>query len=594
MQGAARVPGLPHRMGAAVSALFARGAVGGRKLHVIWELQREAERVRLDADDDAILCAADRAARECYQICAEFKTVLAIKIQIDHVCKRLGVPFPVGEDDSEILKRAVDPAWWLRNIRKEFSRRFEHAAIELGMVGVGVDAYISRESALRQARRNLQNEKLLEATQLQNENGDIYTLAQLAGTSVANKSNRVDELMTRIRGFEEVAHEVDHVAMFWTITCPSKFHSVGGTNKKYNGATPRQGQAYLSKIWSRMRSALKRKGIQPYGFRIAEPHTDGCPHWHMLFFVQRSQAPEMEKVIYRYAMLEDGDEAGAKDNRVKLVNIETGKGGSAAGYIIKYVCKNINGTGVGDHKAFESNETYTIKTDMFGNEEITPSARVTYWAQVWGIRQFQQIGGAPVGVWRELRRVEEEKVKGAPNIIQAAWDAVQSVKSEAPELAKQADWAAYTRLQGGPQVGRSNRIKLYRDEVTVEGRYAVYRAKKPVGVYAVGYEEEIIKSLRYTWTKVDKKEGGFAIAFGGARTGVNNCTDAGKNAAWINPKPQPEALKNQKICSANVLVWWDEERTKLKPDQKHMEIFLHHRKAGEPAHLTFLNQKYER
>lgn len=557
---------LPRRMAGVLSAMFANGGRenNAKKMAVIDSVLAD-ERLPLTANTGAIYRAADHAAREVFKIAAKMKTSLAIKIQIDELCKQHGINIPTGSTDKEIFKKALDKNWWVRKLTKEHMRRFEHTSIQLGLTGKGGDEYISREVALMQKRRNAANKKLLESITLTN-GLDNYTLAQLADLGMANKTLRRGELMTRIRGFEEIANELNHVAMFWTITCPSKFHSVGGTNKKYNGATPRTAQAYLCKIWSRMRAAFNREDIRPYGFRIAEPHTDGCPHWHMLFFVDRKDAARMEQIIKAHALAEDAGEWESEENRVKLVNIETSNGMSAAGYIVKYISKNIDGHGVGDHKAFKDGETYIVKTDLLGNEEILPSQRVTYWSQVWGIRQFQQIGGAPIGVWRELRRVSEEAIHGAPEEVAAAWAACQKTAvsmeidcAESPTGKKtvtQASFANYLKAQGGVQTGRDYKVRIQTEDVTVVGKYATYTAKKPIGVYGVSSIGEIIKSVRYVWAVV-----------GCARTGVNNCTEPNfKNSTECEKSTVPN-FKKRTEPSAEFESWkkelWERvEKTK--------------------------------
>lgn len=522
--------GLPRRFAAAFSGMFSTGA-SAAAFSVIDEILCETEKPALTAGDGAIFRAADKAARDAYKICTECKTIEAINDRLQKLCNSLGVQMPTGADDAAILRRAVDRGWWNRQLCKEYKRRLEHASIVLGLTHQSRDAYISREAAMFQRRQNEKNQKLLENSEVVNaETGQIYTLAELASKGMANKALRRGELMTRIRGFEDVAMQLNHAAMFWTITAPSKFHSAGGNNKKYNGATPRDAQRYLCGVWAKIRAEFNRRGLRPYGFRIAEPHSDGCPHWHMLFFVERKDVLSMEEVIKHYALEEDGDEAGAKENRVKLVNIETGKGGSAAGYIAKYISKNIDGYGVGDHKTFENGETYVIKNDLLGGQEITASQRVTYWSQVWGIRQFQQIGGAPVGVWRELRRVEQEEIQGAPEEIQMAWKACQKnakiilvdgqpLLDENKEPMKQADFASYLIAQGGMHVGRNYRIRIAAQVKTVEGKYETYEAKKPTGVFLQG-EHKTYKSIRFDWVRV-----GGGSAFDLTWTGVNNCTE---------------------------------------------------------------------
>lgn len=593
--------GIPKRMARAMEGVFVRDGIEAsqRKIQVLAALLDDDDRIPLATEtgaptgEPAIWHAADAAARECYAICQRVQTSDAIKIAIGIICRRRGVSLPQGETLAEIIARAVDKAWWRRNLRTEWKRRFEHTAIQLGLTHVKTDPYVSRETAIMQETQNRANQKLLESRTATNEHGDTYTVAELAALGTGNKAIRRGELMLRIRGFEEVAGNLRHVGMFWTVTCPSKFHSVGGTNEKYNGATPRDAQAYLCKVWARIRAALHREGIRPYGFRIAEPHTDGCPHWHMLLFVARDQAARMEAIVTAYALEEDGDEKGALKNRVKLVNIEAGKG-TAAGYIAKYVSKNIDGAGVGDHKVFEDGGTYIVAPDVFGDMEITPSQRVTYWSQVWGIRQFQQIGGAPVGVWRELRRIKAETVQGAPEAIKAAHAACQKIESEDAAVAKQADFGAYMIAQGGPTVARKAlAIRIAAKDVTIKGRYATYDAPKPVGIYATAQPDAVYESVRYRWT-IDGA--GAGVAFDLPRTGVNNCTGPEGNSMWAYVEQLDKMKKNF------VRDLWTATENRGKGDggpgwSKHADADTVDRykkrsaKHAEP-HLHYLKRKY--
>ncbi len=416
----------------------------------------------------------------------------------------------------------------------------------------------------------------------ENDKGQVYSVADLAALGVGNKAIRRGELMLRIRGFEEIAEKLNHGGMFWTITCPSKFHAVGGANEKYGGATPRGAQAYLVRVWALIRSALHRIGIRPYGFRIAEPHSDGCPHWHMLLFVDRAHFEAMAIIIRAYALAEDGGELGAQENRVKLVSIEAGKG-TAAGYIAKYVSKNIDGFGVGDHKTFEDGRTYVVAPDLCGDMEITPSKRVTYWSQLWGIRQFQQIGGAPVGVWRELRRVSADAVRAAPDVIKAAHAACQKIESENPAIAKQASFAEYVWAQGGPLVGRNVAVRIATRLEVIKGRYTTKAVKKPVGVFWSEQVNAVYESTRYTW----KIERGCGAAFDVPRTGVNNCTVPGSGAAWIDPKNKarpkfwvPEDVTETEIykCSGQNIDLLVDRWEKNRRDAWHLKGL--HRKYG--------------
>lgn len=398
------------------------------------------------SNDDLIAQANTRAAE-----CGKISTVTGMA----QICARFDVEVPQArfrEDGAACYvegakKRLKCPQWWRRVLRKTMGREVERIAIDLGFVHRRAGCYASDETVSRRKQQKARNRALLASIVAVNESGQEYSLEALAELGVSNPAIRRGELMTRIAGFETLAQNLGHVGEFYTITAPSRFHArlskSGEENPKYAGATPREAQQYLCGIWAKARAALHRLDIRLYGFRVAEAHHDGAPHWHLLVFMAPDQMTAVRAVLEKYALAEDGREAGAVENRFKAVAIDRSRG-TAAGYIAKYISKNIDAHGV--------------DVDLEGNEAKSGAVRVDAWASCWGIRQFQQIGGAPVSVWRELRRLE-------PGTTDSAID-------RATRAADRADWAGFLMVMGGATAKRKDApIGMWKQFADRPGRY---------------------------------------------------------------------------------------------------------------------------
>ncbi len=404
---------------------------------------------------------------------------------------------PPGEsvEDGPAVRRMTCPNWWRRALRVAQARQLEFGAVALGYVHRSAEIYASDATVLRRQEQRRRNAATLEQTKALNlDTGDEYTLAELAAVSVANPAIRRGELMTRIAGFESVAKGLGHIAEFVTLTTPSRFHRMRKTdagkvvrNVRYDGSTPRDAQKYLVGVWAKIRAKLARMGLRCYGFRIAEPHHDATPHWHLLLFMGCElregvrALPRFRAVFRRYALKDSGKEPGAKKYRVKFEAIDWARG-TAAGYVLKYVAKNIDGNG------------YEVQGDLeAGRDAIVPTQRVEAWASTWGIRQFQQIGGPPVGVWRELRRMREETA--GPDVLESARSA-----------ADVGNWGRYVEVMGGPVVARAalplraaytepgERINTRTGEV-IAGRMNAYGEPCAPAVYGVRYWETVERCL---------------------------------------------------------------------------------------------------
>lgn len=388
--------------------------------------------------------------------------------------------WPEGEHIEAKLARLKCVKFWRRVLRGMFAKTIEQCAIGLGLVNKQAECYVSEQSVQRHAGQVQSAKRVLEQTYLQNEYGQQVTVADLAAKGTGNKELRLAELMTRISGMDMIAQEMQHEGLFVTVTCPSRMHKWTATatgavrpNPKYDGTTPRQAQEYLGKQWNKLGAWLQRRGVERYGFRVVEPHHDGCPHWHLLlFYVGKGRAALREGFKKYFLDNDSARERGAEKHRVKFMPINRAKG-SAAAYIAKYISKNTTG--------------YQMDVDLYGNPIVSSVQRVAAWASTWRIRQFQQIGGAPVGVWRELRRINPQALEGAP-LPKALTQALKGVNIGQMGGLVAMGYQAYTMAQGGPCVNRKHQgIKLLRQASGELNRYGEVRPADVIGITATGW-----------------------------------------------------------------------------------------------------------
>lgn len=527
------------------------------------KLRRVLRPVDVWASDWDLRTLAEQRADHCLDWVIEQPGVItfeAINAKLESLEARPMVQDCTKDIEPQIqaaIKRMGCPLYWRRQLRRAQVQKREAQEQAAGRIWARGMPYVHDVTAARHRERQAANRAMLEQTEIESADGETITLWQAAEASTANKSIRRGELMTRIRGCEEWATAAGMVGIFTTNTCPSRFHSslfTGGKNPNFDGSTPKAGQSWLSQTWARARAKIHRQGLRVFGFRVAEPHHDGCPHWHMLLWVDPAQAEQLQELLRACWLQEDGDEYGAQEYRFKAEAIDPARGGAIA-YVAKYISKNIDDCGsVGDggHLDYQGQQKQLIDGGK--------AQRVAAWASAWGIRQFQAIGQPPVTVWRELRRVQAGEVVGASKRMQRAYAAVH--KGEA----HRADWRAYMAEQGGAMVGRGYQLRLAFDEVTTEGRYGPVDVKKPRGVFDVSRPGEECLSARKkwkpkgTWTPAERHSARVGLlaevwADGAGEfcppwTRLNNCTQhkPAKPASRVNswailagdwPKPEP-------------------------------------------------------
>ncbi|EFN7674436.1 replication endonuclease, partial [Escherichia coli] len=236
--------------------------------------------------------------------------------------------------------------WWngqLRHLRDIWREELLRAA---GLVSRKESVYISHEALLDWREKRQRTRDFLKAWDVENEEGERFSLEDIYWAGLANPRNRRNEMMACVRGMEQVAEARGDVAFFVTVTAPSRFHSVnddGSLNPKFCGATVRDASDYLVyRFFAAVRKAISKAGLGWYGVRTVEPHHDGTPHWHMLVFTSPENEARITEIMRNAAIREDRAELGDDISpRFKCEKIDPAKG-TPASYIATYIGKNLD------------------------------------------------------------------------------------------------------------------------------------------------------------------------------------------------------------------------------------------------------------
>ncbi|EED9166217.1 replication endonuclease [Salmonella enterica] len=464
------------------------------------------------------------------------------------------------------VARLINDEWWTNQLKAQRMRWHEALLIAAGEVNKDRSPYASKNAVRDVHARRLANLEYLKSCELENKvTGERIDLISKVMGSISNPEIRRMELMNTIAGIERYAAAKGDAGMFITLTTPSKYHPTrqvgkgesktvqlnhGWNDEAFN---PKDAQRYLCRIWSLMRTAFKDNDLQVYGMRVVEPHHDGTPHWHMMLFCKPRQRNQIIEIMRRYALKEDGDERGAARNRFQAKHLNRG---GAAGYIAKYISKNIDGYALDGQL---DNDT--------GKPLKDTAAAVTAWASTWRIPQFKPIGLPTMGAYRELRKL--------PRGVSIADEFDERVEA-ARAAADGGDFDLYIMAQGGANVPRDGQTVRVARSVSDEVNEYEEDIERVVGIYAPHLGARHVRITRSSeWRIVPKilavepltLKSGIAAP----RSPVNNCGKlTGDNTPVMTPTPSEHAAAVLNLVDDGVIAWDDPEVvTALRGALKH-------------------------
>lgn len=348
------------------------------------------------------------------------------------------------------LARMLCADWWYRKLWQMRCEWREEQLRAVCLVNKKASPYVSYEAVIHKREQRRKSLEFFQSHELVNADGDTLDMEDVVNASSSNPAHRRNEMMACVKGLELIAEMRGDCAVFYTITCPSRFHATlnnGRPNPKWTSETVRQSSNYLVDTFAAFRKAIHKAGLRWYGVRVAEPHHDGTVHWHLLCFMRKKDRRTLTALLRKFAIREDRAELGNNTGpRFKSELINPRKG-TPTSYIAKYISKNIDGRGLAKEISKETGKSLRDSAE-----------HVSAWASLHRVQQFRFFGIPGRQAYRELRllagqaaRAQGDKKTGAPVLENPRLDAVLAA-------ADVGCFATYIMKQGGVLVPRKSHL----------------------------------------------------------------------------------------------------------------------------------------
>ncbi|WP_460645816.1 replication endonuclease [Leclercia adecarboxylata] len=348
------------------------------------------------------------------------------------------------------LARMLCADWWYRKLWQMRSEWREEQLRAVCLVNKKASPYVSYEAVIHKREQRRKSLEFFRSHELVNADGDTLDMEEVVNASSSNPAHRRNEMMACVKGLELIAEMRGECAVFYTITCPSRFHATlnnGRPNPKWTSETVRESSNYLVETFAAFRKAMHKAGLRWYGVRVAEPHHDGTVHWHLLCFMRKKERRAITAMLRKFAIREDREELGNNTGpRFKSELINPRKG-TPTSYIAKYISKNIDGRGLSGEISKETGKS------LRDNAE-----NVNAWASLHRVQQFRFFGIPGRQAYRELRLLAGQAAR-AQNDSKAGAAVLDNPRLDAVLAAADAGcFATYIMKQGGVLVARKHHL----------------------------------------------------------------------------------------------------------------------------------------